>query len=749
MLNPLRLMGTNLIQLTRSGTNLRFVLDNKASTTTNLALKDIPIPKEKHHCTAVETFWVLEHDTTDGAFRGDVITDGTPVRLRHFVTGEYAKLPGNGAHIRVQAALESGGKTDQVYKTGAHVKLATDKGYIGLGSSDTAAVVSKLEFNFNDTVTLRKVETAGRTSAMRILGLKLLLSTISTKDKHDFKVTVANYKIIIMALNDSEQLLGTRKETAEDFISFGIVDILFELAKLYSTSKVKINEVILCLDAICTLLNKISRVKPFVCFDKRTSELLSLLIVDDLKIGIKCHDSDDSDQGDVIQDGDQGDMIQTDLTPTVVSPLNSLLSNCPFLLSSIFEERVVKLVAAFENTSDRVKKRELAKIMCSLCRIRGKTVPVNQKIISDLLFKNNSRSGALLKHIIKDNDIFYEGTSLTEIKPNSDLYDCLLSQLQLYESLLYGRVVNSQIKDKLVDQHNMFTLAECVKVMKNKQVDENVRGWYIQIMIAAYIDTGFTDTKIIPQMLTFQYDENIVNRGTGKPPDKTEDLYQSVLKELESFLTRNAKCTVNDHDSRRKNMYRYHMMRLLEYMFRARRINYENANMFIVPLIAFLDGTNDRYEDKKTVTSNPENEKSFRKIFRFKPLEINQQLFDIKKRALRVLYYAYESALFDYWTYVMKEVYSTVKYYHKNEKAWLDQIGNFLGKFDMHLSFHEVIIKASDPTRKFDVTSKEEVDARNTLKQMLMDEYKKIELFSQMDEVVSGLFEFLVAKLFA
>jgi hypothetical protein len=399
----------------------------------------------------------------------------------------------------------------------------------------------------------------------------------------------------------------------------------------------------------------------------------------------------------------------------------------------------VKLVGAFERTSDRLKKREMAKVMCSLCRIRGKTVPVNQTIIADLLFKQGTRSPALLKHIVKNNEIFFEGTAITIISPNTELYEDLLSQLQLYECLLFGRLVNNDIKEKLVTQHNMFTLAECVHVIKNEAVDSNIKSWYIQILIAAYVDTGFADTKIIPHMLTFQYEENIENRASlcgssGKPPDKTDGLYQKLLKELENFLRRNATCTVNDDDSRRNNGYRYHMIRLLEYMFRAGRINYENDSRFIVPLIVFLDGTNDMYSGK---SPNSKNERTFQEIFRFKPLEVNQPVFDIKKRALRALFYAYEQALFDYWTHVMKEVYSTVKYYHENRETWLSQIGNFLGQFDLQLSFHEVIVKAfEDPD--FDVTSKKQAEARDTVKRLLLDEYKQIELFSHMDEVVSG-----------
>ena len=689
---------------------------------------------------------MLEHDSPDGALNGDLITDSTPVRLRHFVTGEFARLPGNGKHIKILAALEDE-NSDRCFKNGSHVKLFTDKGFLGALSHDSSTIICKPEFDFNDTVTVRKVDAIGKGSAMKILGLKLLLKKIIAQDgQNGLKLTMNNHDTIIQAIKESAKLLSNRSDLAEDFLAFGITEIiemLFDIAQLYSSSKNDARETTLCLDAVCKLLNRLSRWKSFACFEKRTSDLISTLIGDDLKIAEQLDDNEDQD------------IPVPDHAKSVVSPINSLLAGSPYLLSGISKEQVIKLVGMYERphsvkertskyNGDRadLKKREIAKVLCSLCRVRGKTIPSNQKIISEQLFKEKTRSPALLKHVVKDNDIFYEGKSLKEITSDSNLYADLLSQLRLYECLLFGRMTNNEtIKEKIVTQHNMFTLAECVYVIRSSEVDSDVKGWYIQILIAAYVDTGFAETQIIPHMLTFQYEENIYNRATlrsgsnERPPDKEADLFQKLLQELESFLRRNATCTVNDPDSRRRNMYRYHMMRLLEYMFRAGRINFENVSRFITPLVSFLDGTNDMYSGK---SPNSKNERTFQEIFRFKALEVNLPVFDIKKRALRVLYYAYEQALFDYWTQVMKEVYSTVKSYDKDRATWLGQISSFLGKLDLETSFPEVIVEAFE-NPDFDVTSKDFVDSRNTVKGLLMSQYKSIELFSHMDEVVSVL----------
>ncbi|KAL5265499.1 hypothetical protein ACHWQZ_G006275 [Mnemiopsis leidyi] len=748
LLEPVRLVGSSLIQLTKSGTEMRVVLDTNTGTGTNLALKHVPTQRGRHNCSAVETFWVLEHDSPDGGLNGDLITDSTPVRLRHFVTGEFARLPGNGKYIKILAALEDE-NTDRCFKNGSHVKLATDKGFLGALNHDSTTIICKEEFDFNDTMTVRKVDSVGKCSAMKILGLKLLLKKIIALDgQNGLKLSTNNHGTIIQAIKESAELLSKRSDLAEDFLASGIteiVEMLFDIAQLYSNAKNDAGELTLCLNAVCKLLNQLSRWKSFACFEKRTSDLISTLIGDDLKI---------AEQLEYVEDQD---VPGSDQTKTVVSPLNSLLAGSPYLLSGISKKQIMKLVGLYErpqsvkertsdNNGDRadLKKREIAKVLCSLCRVRGKTIPLNQKIISEQLFKDETRSPALLKHVVKDNEIYYEGKSLKEITSDSNLYADLLSQLRLYECLLFGRKANKEtIKEKIVSQHNMFTLAECVYVIRSSAVDSNVKGWYIQILIAAYVDTGYAETKIIPHMLTFQYEENIHNRANlrsgsnQRPPDKEADLFQKLLQELENFLRRNATCTVNDPDSRRGNMYRYHMMRLLEYMFRAGKINFQNVSKFITPLISFLDGTNDMYSGK---SPNSKNERTFQEIFRFKALEVNLPVFDIKKRALRVLYYSYEQALFDYWTQVMLEVYSTVKSYDKNKETWLSQISNFLGKLDMETSFHEVIVEAFE-NPEFDVTSKDFVHARNTVKGLLLSQYKSIELFSHMDEVVRVLLD--------
>lgn len=741
LLNPVPVLGTNIVQLTKSGTDLRLVLNTTTTTSnpdTNLVLQDMPTQPDTHLCASVETFWILEHDTTDGVFSGELVTDETPVQLRHFLTGEYAQLPGNAKKVIIKPALEATDDDEVVwFKSGAHVQLTTDKGYIG--SVDDRRVVLKPEFNFNDTITLRKVDNAGKTDAIKVLGLKLVLSRILRKDSdyNNFSMTKNNHRTICDAMDDIGCLLETRKQISEDFISFGIVDMLFELSKLYLNAKIKTIGIVFSLDAVCKLLNTMSQMKSFVArYDDKTSELINTLVGDgQLLVAIRQPGDDRDDE----QDSSLGEKT------AVVSPLNSFLYRSPYLLATIAKEVVKKLVGAFEHSTDRMQKREIAKILCSLCRIRGKTVPTNQKIIAELLFKDGTRSPALLKHAIKDSAIFYDDIPITEISSTSDIYEDLLSQLQLYECLLFGKRLDCvcETQKKFVSTYNMYTLEECTKVITDQKVDSNIKGWYVQILIATHVDTGFADTKLIPCMLTFTYEENIGNRanicaGGGAPPVKSEKYYQLLLTELEQFLRRNKTCTVNDHDSSRSNMYRYHMVRLLEYMFRAGKINYKNERRFITPLIDFLNGTSDMYSGKSAGgLDNEKNEKTFQEIFRFKTLEVNQPVFDIKKRALRALYYAYEHALFSYWTQVMNEVYSNVKYYHENKEEWLSKIGNFLGKFDFKVSFHEVIVQVfEDPN--FDMSSKKSYEAKKTIKSFLLEKFDGIELFNQMEFVVSN-----------
>ena len=62
---------------------------------------------------------------------------------------------------------------------------------------------------------------------------------------------------------------------------------------------------------------------------------------------------------------------------------------------------------------------------------------------------------------------------------------------------------------QIVNDNNMFKLAECVFVLLKgiEKIDQAIMSWYIRILIAAHIDTGFTDTATIPSMLTFQYEQ--------------------------------------------------------------------------------------------------------------------------------------------------------------------------------------------------------------------------------------------------
>ena len=52
-----------------------------------------------------------------------------------------------------------------------------------------------------------------------------------------------------------------------------------------------------------------------------------------------------------------------------------------------------------------------------------------------------------------------------------------------------------------------------VNKFSSKSVSWQIKSWYIKILIAAHIDTGTTETDVIPSMLTFQYQ---ADRGKGK-----------------------------------------------------------------------------------------------------------------------------------------------------------------------------------------------------------------------------------------
>ena len=109
-------------------------------------------------------------------------------------------------------------------------------------------------------------------------------------------------------------------------------------------------------------------------------------------------------------------------------------------------------------------------------------------------------------------------------------------------------------------------------------------------------------------------------------------------------------------------------------------------------LIMFLDGTKDVYVYQpiygEQATVEPE---LFRSIYRFRKEE-NDKLIKMKKRCLRALRHAYESALYQFWNSLTTLVYDTIQHYDENKERWVAKIIDWLGDMDFTETLHEVVI---------------------------------------------------------
>ena len=718
--------GTDIIQLRKSRTSQYYIPDEDGL----LYLKSFQLEHESQKCSELSTYWIIEHDSDDGTFNNDVIKPSSIVRLRSFVSGELVRIsPEEGdfsdyMRINIDSALEvrNGRDSEATFNTGAHVKLKTNQGFVG--GIEEGYVSCGTHFSFTNTITLREVDINWRRFGARILGFKMLVEKIITTDTTTVHLSLNNHKAIISAINDALDLLVSHPESAQNLVQLGVASNLLKLAKIYIAFFDMEFRISLCLDGICRLLNHLTNAIDLNQFEKEFLEVISFLINGRLAY---CSDIEKTgSSNDEESEGEEYDVKEE----KVLSPLKSLLENSLYLLSIIPYEFVQRLVKRFDNCLDKGHKNETSKILCCLCRVRGRAFSFNQATIFDSIFGGNISSSSFFKHSIKNDswEAYYENIPVSSINPKSQMYLELLSQLELYTSLLLGRHKNHKIRDKLIDQNGMFTLGECVYVLKNKDVDTRIKSLYIQILIAAHIDSGPSENPIIAQMLTFQYGEVARKvHDNSEPPNETQLLYKNILHEVQTFLQENV-CH-NDTDPE----HSYQMIRLLEYLFKCGYINQGNECLFIAPLIGFLEGSNTR---SSRLMSIFESKQSFKNTVRFESGEINHCVFEIKGRAMKALYRAFEGALFDYWTRTVTEIYSTVRNYDQNKDKWLSKIVDFLGMADMRLSLHEVIINIfEDPIH--DILSPKEKSSRQTLKAFLTENYNSTELFSRVNELVS------------
>ena len=722
-----KIAGTNIIQLRQSGTNQYFAQNQQGF----LSLRKFPETGSSQTCEAVSTYWIIEHEMADGYFNGEDMKFSSDIRIRNFMSGEFAKISqlnegDDFEHVKfnIEHALEFGNDckpVEETFKYGAQIKLKTNNGFIGV-DEEKGALCYKPNFKYTDTVNIRAVSVSGKRFGARVLGLRLLFQKILAIGAVNINVKLKNYQSVLAAFRNATDLIGSQPSSAQNIFESGILINLIQLAKIYITCDDKNYRIMTCLDAVCGLLNQLTRTLYLKEFKKEFLELISLLIDDGFLIHAK------SDKSISYSDDESEDEERFEVKK-VLSPLRSLINESLYLLSIIPKEFIKRLIIMLDNFSDEWHKKEVFKVLCCLCKTHQHALSQNQEIIFECMFSSQRKSTSLFKiqFLVGSGDVIIDDIPLSTIDKTSNVYHELLSQLEMYESLLNKRHRNHRVRDKLVDQHGMFTLKECVSVIISKKIDYSIRSWYIQILIAIYIDAGSSDTSIVSQMLTFQYEEIVIKnkystKDNSQPPHETQLLYQNLLLEIETFLRTNISSSTDYQEDSPQNMLFYQMMRLLEHLFRAGFIDKENECKFIPHVIALLDEN----RDQRTCDS----------IFRIKPCETNKLAFRIKLHAIRALYHAFEKSLFYYWTSIVKEIYSSVKNYNRNKDAWLSQVTDFLGMSDVGLNIHQVIVRMSeDPS--YDILSSAERKSRTTLMECLTENYNRIDLFSRVDDLVS------------
>ena len=462
-----------------------------------------------------------------------------------------------------------------------------------------------------------------------------------------------------------------------------ILENLFEIAFRLEDS-LEANKHVASFSQVCLQINRLYRNFRAQQLDSSIQKLIFKLVCRDNKTILIAH---------------------TDSKGGLISPLQDLIYNNMRFISKVTPDNIDAILDIFGALRDAPEERRACmEVLRALCICNDKNLTDNQKFITERLFsKDEKYTLKTLKHEIRpDNEVYFASIKLKDIDSHHELQCDVITDLALYEALLSGTPNNKrEAYAALVQTRKMFTLNECVKVITEyDQVDREIVGWYVSILISTYLDDGLEHSMIIPNMLSYQYSDDGFTEDERKHRlEKVEnDDYdqslkttpeQQVLAKLSRFLIRYLKDNTSSvaKDMDKANIFKYHMMRLVQYLLRTRKA-YNNA-AFFQPLLEVIDGSNDTFYP----SDNMESTEAYRKYYRFHDINnVNEQTFRIKERALMALYHILESDLYEFWERVMKHIYITIYNYDSNKDNWLEKIVGFLGPTSLMGTTYQIMV---------------------------------------------------------